>query len=381
MANPKRAMASMRRIDAIRPIDGADRIEVAQIGGWSVVVGKDDGLKEGDLVVFFEVDTFLPTDDSRYSWLAKRGVKLMIVNGATMRGHVLRTRRIRGQWSQGLVMRPQDVLPESIPEYAYERMWERKANLTSLCGVREYEPILMLEQGNVSILRVYDPWVGPKADAERIQNVSEEVFALAKRSRYFVSVKVDGTSMTMLNDQRYNKVRMFTRNNEIRCDKGFGRQVYEQAESQGIVGFLNRNPGITLQMEACGPKINGNRLGLKAMRLYVFSAWDTEGCRYIDPYELYESVDGKAHHKIGPNSMAPKLPSLLLSDFATTTDLIEHVDGLRGHVTNRLDEGIVIHLIDHGSLSNYEWVAVGNALGPQRQIKVISREYLLKAKD
>ena len=34
----ERVMARVVHIDAINPIDGADQIEVAQIGGWKVVV-------------------------------------------------------------------------------------------------------------------------------------------------------------------------------------------------------------------------------------------------------------------------------------------------------------------------------------------------------
>ena len=44
-----RKMASVRRVDAVSPILGADAIEVAAVGGWRVVVKKDE-FKVGDLV-------------------------------------------------------------------------------------------------------------------------------------------------------------------------------------------------------------------------------------------------------------------------------------------------------------------------------------------
>lgn len=380
MANPSRAMASMRRIDAITPIEGADRIETAHIGGWTCVVGKADGFREGDLCVFMEVDTFLPADDDRYASFAERGVKEMIVNGAVKKGHVLRTARLRGVYSQGLVLKPQDVLPSSIPESAYEQMYERKTNLTALCGVCEFDPIRTTEQGNMDILRKYDPWVAPRTDAERIQNVSEDVFNLAKRADYYASVKVDGTSITMLYDPRYNKVRLCSHNNELGYEKGFGKQVYEQAEEQGILKFLNDNPGVTCQMEAAGPKINGNRLNLKAMKLFVFSVWDTNERKYLNPYQLFDFANDVAVHKIDPNNMVPQL-FINLNDYATTIDLIDYVDGLRGHVTDRLDEGLVIHLTGRGSLTDEEWRTLQGALDAHMQIKVISRKYLLKAKE
>lgn len=371
MANPSRIMARMVRIDETSPIEGADRIRSTRVGGWTVVIGKDD-FEPGDYAVFFEVDTFLPADDSRYARFAERGVKEMIVDGAAKKGHVLRTARLRGVYSQGLLMRPQDVLPSSIPESAYREMFHRKANLTGLCGVREYDPIRTVEQGNMSILRRYDPWVAPRTDAERIQNVPEETFASVKKTEYVVSVKVDGTSITMLYDPRYESVRLFSHNNELGYDMGFGKQVYEYAKEHGFVAFMESHPGLTIQCEACGPKINGNRLGLKAMRLYVFSLWGTDGCHYLNPYTFANgALDADC---------VPAL-NIDLYDFDTTMDFIDYVDGLRGHVTDRLDEGLVIHVLGQGNAADEEWRVLQNELGAQMQVKCISRKYLLKAKE
>lgn len=372
MSNPNRKMATIRCVTGVSSIENADRIETVHVGGWTVVDQKGKW-QEGDLCVYFEPDTALPISDERYAFLGDISQTTMIINGAAAPVHVLRTRRFRGVYSQGLLMRPQDVLPSSIPERAYEDMYERKTNLTSLCGVCEYDPIRTTDQGNMHILRKYDQWAAPRTNAERIQNVSEDVFALVKKTDYLVSVKVDGTSVTMLDDPRYQKVRVFSHNNELSVDGGFGEQVYRQADEQGIVKWLNDHPGITLQMEACGPKINGNRLGLKAMRLYIFSAWDTVACKYLDPYRIDDCALDPA--------CTPEL-SIDLDDFATTIDLIDYVDGLRGHVnSSKLDEGIVIHVLGNGICTIEEMRKIDGELGPQRQMKVISRKYLLKAKE
>lgn len=42
-----RKLVSVQEITNIEPIEGADRIEVARILGWRVVVGKDMHLKPG----------------------------------------------------------------------------------------------------------------------------------------------------------------------------------------------------------------------------------------------------------------------------------------------------------------------------------------------
>ena len=58
-----RKMATIRQIDALNPIEGADAIECATIGGWKVVVKKGE-FKAGDLVGFnwsgFVADGNLP---------------------------------------------------------------------------------------------------------------------------------------------------------------------------------------------------------------------------------------------------------------------------------------------------------------------------------
>lgn len=60
-----RKLVSVQEITNIEPIEGADRIEVARILGWRVVVGKDMHLKPGDRVAYFETDSLLPAYDPR----------------------------------------------------------------------------------------------------------------------------------------------------------------------------------------------------------------------------------------------------------------------------------------------------------------------------
>ena len=100
-----RKLVSVQEITNIEPIEGADRIEVARVLGWRVVVGKDMGLKPGDRVAYFETDSLLPAYDPRYKSFQARGQKTMIVGSKEVTGHVLRTVKLRGVYSQGLIMR------------------------------------------------------------------------------------------------------------------------------------------------------------------------------------------------------------------------------------------------------------------------------------
>ena len=59
----ERNLASIRKITNITPIDGADKIELATIDSWKVVVAKDANHKSGDMVIYCEIDSFLPIRD------------------------------------------------------------------------------------------------------------------------------------------------------------------------------------------------------------------------------------------------------------------------------------------------------------------------------
>ena len=93
-----RKLASIQKVVGTAPIEGADAIEIAFVLGWQVVVKKGE-FKAGDLVVFYEIDSFLPASDSRYdsfkerfsTWDGKLGMRL-------------KTIKLRKTLSQGLVL-------------------------------------------------------------------------------------------------------------------------------------------------------------------------------------------------------------------------------------------------------------------------------------
>ena len=57
-----RKLASIQKIKAVMPIPDADRLELVQVLGWKCVGGKDE-FHVGDMVVYFEIDSFLPVCD------------------------------------------------------------------------------------------------------------------------------------------------------------------------------------------------------------------------------------------------------------------------------------------------------------------------------
>ena len=61
LINDKRALAYTTYIDWVKPIEGADSIELGGIGGWTCIA-KIGEFKAGDLCVYFEIDSKVPAD-------------------------------------------------------------------------------------------------------------------------------------------------------------------------------------------------------------------------------------------------------------------------------------------------------------------------------
>ena len=68
--NTERSLAHIETIINIQPIPDADRIVLAKVLGWNVVVGKDE-FQAGDKVVYIEIDSRLNTKFEPFAFLTK----------------------------------------------------------------------------------------------------------------------------------------------------------------------------------------------------------------------------------------------------------------------------------------------------------------------
>jgi len=101
MAEIFRKLAEIAKIESIKPIEGADKLELAAIRGWNIVVQK--GLhKVGDLVVYFSIDSLLP-ELPEFEFLRKN-CYVKASNSVYGAGFRLRTIKLRGITSQGLIL-------------------------------------------------------------------------------------------------------------------------------------------------------------------------------------------------------------------------------------------------------------------------------------
>lgn len=99
-----RKLATIRKISEIKPIEGADKIELAVLDGWRVIIKKDE-YKVNDLVVYLEIDSWVPTELAPF--LTPVGKEPKEYNG--VKGERLRTKKIRGEISSGLIL-PIEIL-------------------------------------------------------------------------------------------------------------------------------------------------------------------------------------------------------------------------------------------------------------------------------
>ena len=93
-ANSERELAYVVIIDGIEPIPGYDRVESAIVGGWHVIVQKDQ-FKVGDPAIYFEIDSRVPSDRECFAFLEKRHYKV-------------KTLKMCKTISQGLLMHASD---------------------------------------------------------------------------------------------------------------------------------------------------------------------------------------------------------------------------------------------------------------------------------
>lgn len=260
-----RKLASVQVVNEIRPIENADAIECAVVLGWTVVAKKGE-FKVGDKCVFFEIDSILPNEE-KYSFLDYK---------EEYNGYRLKTVRLMGQLSQGLAL-PINIfeLPEDI---------EIGTDLTEQLKIRKYEPPVPEEAGAKSSSKV---WEIPKTDEERYQSNPDLVDAL-KGKEYYASVKLDGTSTTIIlniNDENEPEVNVCGRNTcyEENPNNKYWAVAMKYNMKEKILEYYNKTgKRLAFQGELIGPKIQANKMGLTENDLYIFNVWIAEGKQ---PYE------------------------------------------------------------------------------------------------
>ena len=315
LINGERALAYVARIEEIKSIPNADKIEVARVGGWQVVVKKDE-FKAGDLAVYIEIDSRVPSDNPEFAFLQDRKYKVKSI-------------KLRGQISQGLIV-PMSALPEG--EY------EEGTDVTGILGIKkikEEKPVISrsredrLKNAHPSLTKKlwfkkmmkyswfrklafkflipkkkksgWPAWI-QKSDSERIQNMTW--ILKDKETGFYVSEKLDGSSFTAdVSKGSFGKLKFMVCSRNVVQDtpdkKSYlndvngieGNAYWEMAIKYNIESKMKEmfkelgcKEHLTIQGELCGEGIQKNKYNIKGRELYIFNVYvDTE---YLEPRKM-----------------------------------------------------------------------------------------------
>jgi RNA ligase (TIGR02306 family) len=271
----ERKLASVRKISNLSPIEGADKIELATVDGWKVVVAKDVGHQVGNLVIYCEIDSFLPIKEE-FEFLRKSSYKKM----GDQEGFRLKTIKLRGQISQGLIL-PMTVLnPPGTNIYVepFEGL-----DVTEMLGIIKYEPPIPAELAGK--VKGGFPSFIPKTDEERIQNYADKYdgWRFQSKHQFYVTEKLDGSSSTFyVKDGEFG---VCSRNLELLETEGntFWK-VARELDLENKMKSLNRN--IAFQGELIGEGVQGNPYKIKGQTVKFYTGFDIDSFSRISLKEF-----------------------------------------------------------------------------------------------
>lgn len=327
MLNEKkeRELAYVVKVDEIRPIEGADRVEIAVVNGWHIMVRKDQ-FKPGDLAVYFEIDSKVPAKEP---FMFLEGKHFKVKTQKYFKGTVI---------SQGLLMGFEDfgwdkdahklgdfLTKELEVTYSveednirkapsvdkYKRMAQRNGKLFAHQPFRWLmrrtwgKKLLFIFFGNKGDKKATWPaWVA-KTDEERVENMP---WIFDNKSPFVATEKIDGTSTTFtMKRGKFGKNDFYVCSRNVVFDKPdkncfYDTNVYiEMAEKYNIEkileSILTDDPTldwVTLQGETYGAGIQKRDYGLKEHRFAGFNfitskegRWDSvRAAKFMTQYNI-----------------------------------------------------------------------------------------------
>ena len=301
----ERALAHIEEIAWIKPIDGADNIELIGVLGW-VLIAKIDEFKVGDKAVFVEIDSKCPADDERFAFLEKKHYKVKTMKLGKFKC-----------FSQGLAL-PLTLFPELSDRklgddvtkelritYSSEEDRKRKSNKVDpnakykAMAARHKEffskpiirKIMRYDIGRKLLFlffgkkkdnpKQFPSWI-VKTDENRIENCP---FYLESNEEWVQTEKIDGTSCIYAVDRMKrgkNKfefvvcsrnVRQADRDQECYHDSNIYWELADKYNIEKVLidyAIANNYDRVVLQGEGTG-SVQGNPYKLKDNRLFVFN--------------------------------------------------------------------------------------------------------------
>ena len=343
-----RKLASIKEVSALYPIEGKDRIELAVIDGWSVIVKKNE-FQVGDKCVYCEIDSVLP-EKPEFEFLRSKNFRI-------------KTMKMAGVISPGICF-PLNILPNG--EY------ETGCDVTDIMGVKQYEPTMDNEAkpliSSQTDFTKYPKWLmrfkwfrqfvyrydkrGSKAfpafvhktDETRIQNIP---FILKEKQPFVATEKIDGQSGTFCLERHRSKIpfvkdkfEYMVCSRNLRLFNKDNSSYWSVSDRYGIEKVLRKLIGefdwIAIQGECIAPNVQGNKYKVDVPDLYVFN--------FITPEGRMSSLDAKNICEANGMKFVPIIDTgYILPD--TVDEVLEYAHG-KSALGSTLREGIVFRSQD-----------------------------------
>lgn len=333
-----RKLATIRTIKEVKLIPEADKICAYRIDDWWVV-DSINKYQVGDVAIYLEIDSWVPHELAPF---LSKGQEPREYNG--VKGERLRTVKLRGQVSQGL------LLPINLDSPLADQV-SLGDDVTELLGIQKWEPPIPAQlQG---MMKGNFPHFIPKTDQERCQNLRKE-FDKYQSFTYEVTEKLEGTSFTcFISDGEFN---VCSRNLNLKETEG--NTYWNVARKYNIEEKLREfgYESIAIQSEILGPAIQNNIYRLEEHQFFVFDVYDIENSKYFTPEERQEFCKKLEFQH------APVLETIELKNLSIE-NIISIADGFSQLNNKVLREGIVF-----------------KSLCGTHHFKSISNKYLLKSK-
>ncbi len=291
-----RKLVTVRKITDIQSIEGADRIVEVWVDGWSVVCQK--GIHTiGDTVLYFELDSFLPESDKRFESFMKFGTRTF--DGVL--GHRIKTVRLKGVYSQGIIM-PLSEFPEIGSEsYNYDTDYSEAIGIVKWEAPQERGEGMGYQGDKKGDF----PWFIRKSDQERIQNLYDKLTQTHKDKLFVGTLKMDGSSITVgyVVGERYDNKEFFycSRNQELKMPEVLSDPNYKLEEQgkffQGAVNsdLFSKSKELhelfggyyAIQGELVGAGVQGNFEKFDTYQVFAYNIFDIEKQEYVD-YKTFE---------------------------------------------------------------------------------------------
>jgi len=332
-----RKLASVQKIEKIAPIPERDRIELATVLGWELIIQKDR-FKVGDKCVFIEPDSLLPATNPAFAFMEKYKYKVKTIT-------------MRGQMSQGLALK--------LDELGLDSKIRVGADVTECLGITKYEPDE--EEGpKVSKIEKYlmrykwfrelvkerkegfPKWL-PKTDEDRIQTCPRKLEEI-KNQDIIITEKLDGKSCSIFKKTvkvvllKFYIVGVCGRRLKYKKYKGKNDYWYITKKFNILNKMKKLSIDVAIQGEIVGPGIQGNKYGLKEKDFYVYNMYNITEDIWLD-YDRMKTLCDYMDLKVVPKVYSGS------SSFESVKEVLDYSKG-KSTLNDTPREGVVIRLND-----------------------------------